>query len=817
VNLTRFPSPSDLGRSRAAALEAVFAKATSADAVGWIDPACGLSDEVLAAMCAALDAPDVAAVTLAGYGCTLTLLGVPATIDRSPVGRPEGRPLQPDNEPVDRPESRPLQHDNEPIGRPEGRPLQSSESRTVLYAPGGCAVFHRTRVLGIGGIDTALVYGHEDANLGWRLALRGLRTIEISPGAGGAPPLQAAESVDRLTAATRLRHETANQLATLVTCAGDDWLRAALPAALARVISLAAADAGLQPDQFDFTQSIAPTFALPVNAVARLLALDDLVRHFQLLYTRREQVQSHREYSDDEVRRLFAADPVDASFEAAAGAGARALCRMLGVGEQPASAGRSAGLKAGRYGKTVDQSAGPNAGPSSDAKSGHTDHSGRTSPEPPVTPGVSIIVLTALGDRHLPDCLDSLAQLNYPAPAVEVIVVDNGSREDPTETVHRHLPSATVVRNSGNLGFCGGNNAGVAHASHNWLLFLNDDTRVDRGLLRELLATAAHRDAAAVGAFVLDWTGTHVDFAGGGVSFEGNGFQDGVGSSEPSRWRRERAIPFANGAAMLVRRDAYLGAGGFPDPYFAYYEDVALGWALWMAGHQVWLSSDALVYHKHHGTATDSPSAARQRNCERNARFTVLTHASPEALPDLLSAAILMAAERIVMAAGLGGMVDDPLAFVNDHRLPILSRLNPRLYVSQFRAELRRQGAKREFGILGSLSRVGVGGMLKSLAPLYVVARWGGTKAPAVGSHIDIPAQWAATLAGMAEWCQRADDMEERRAALQATRREDEHQFARRFPGNWLDPVLIEPSRQGEYERAHRAVVRHFDLGRFLK
>jgi GT2 family glycosyltransferase len=668
----------------------------------------------------------------------------------------------------------------------------------VLFAPGGCAVFHRARVLGIGGIDTTLVYGHEDANLGWRLALRGLRTIELSSSvavAAGQPP--AAEPADARMAATRLRHETANQLATLVMCAGDDWLRAALPASLARVICLAAADAGLRPGQFDFTSSIPATFSLPVIAVARLLALDDLIRHFPMLRTRREQVQSAREYTDDELRGLFINGPVDPQWEAAAGDGAHALCRMLGIWSQKS-------VPVARPASSVADDARPNP-PA-------TDSAG-----PAITPGVSIIVLTALGDRYLPECLDSLAQVNYPSAAIEVIVVDNGSLQDPTATVHRHYPGAKVVRTGRNLGFCGGNNAGVAHASHNWLLFLNDDTRVDRGLLRELLATSAHRGAAAVGAFVLDWTGTHVDFAGGGVSFDGNGFQDGIGSSDPSKWRRERSIPFANGAAMLVRRDAYLHAGGFPDRYFAYYEDVALGWALWTEGYQVWLSADALVYHKHHGTTTESPSAARMRNCERNARFTVLTHASADALPDLLSAALLMAGERVVMAAGLGGMVDDPLAFVNDHRLPIVSRLNPRLYVSQFRAEFRRQGAKRELGIMGSLSRVGISGLLKSIAPLYVVARWGGTRAPAIGATVDVPAEWTATLAGTAEWCQGAVDMEDRRAALQASRREDEHHFASRFPDNWLDPVLIEPSRQGEYERAHRVVVRHFELARFLR
>jgi GT2 family glycosyltransferase len=594
--------------------------------------------------------------------------------------------------------------------------------------------------------------------------------------------------------ATRLRHETANQLATLFVCAGDAWLRAALPAALARIIALAAADARLRPEQFDFTASIPDTFSLPVGSIARLLALDDLVRHFHLLHARRTAVQSEREYTDEELRILLAEDSVDPAWEAVAGDGARALCRMLGL-----SSSQAISISSG------------------------------DEPEPPIalatdrevpSPGerrVSIIVLTALGSKHLPECLDSLAALDYPPTAIEVIVVDNGSKDDPTETVHRHYPAARVIRTGRNLGFCGGNNAGVAVATHEWLLFLNDDTRVDPRLLRELFATSERRQAAAVGAFVLDWSGKEVDFAGGGISFDGNGFQDGIGSADLARWRHERAIPFANGAAMLVRKDAYLACGGFPDRYFAYYEDVALGWALWTEGYQVWLSPDSLVFHKHHGTATESPSAARLRNCERNARFTVLTHASDNALPDLLSAALLLAAERVVMSVGLGGMVDDPLALINDHRLSLAARLDPRVYLSQFRAEFRRQGGKRQYGVFGSLARVGLRGLLKSFAPLYVVAIRGGTKAPPIGERVDVPAEWTATLAGTAECCNGAADMERQRAALQSARHEDERQFASRFPGNWLHPVLIEPSRQGEYERAHRIVIRQFDLSRFVK
>src|SRR5262249_10014203 len=206
-----------------------------------------------------------------------------------------------------------------------------------------------------------------------------------------------------------LRHETANQLATLFVCAGEDWLRKALPAALARVLCIAAADAGLMPNQFDFGTTIPPSFALPVSSVARLLALDDLIRHFATLKKRRQAIQTERRCGDSEVQALLAADPVDEEWADAGGDGARALCRILGL-SSPLSV-------------AVTQASNIRGNGASHSPSAATD-----------VAQVSIIVLTALGPRHLPECLDSLAKLDYPKSATEVIVVDNGSAEDPTDT-----------------------------------------------------------------------------------------------------------------------------------------------------------------------------------------------------------------------------------------------------------------------------------------------------------------------------------------------------------------------------------------------
>lgn len=757
-------------RKRASVLKAALARSRT-DCVAWVDPAYGLTNETLSSLCDAFAASDVGAVTFAGLGRRLTLLGVPSA---------------------------------------EGAP-RSQVPDAVLYAPAGVAVLHRQRVLDAGGIDDSLVFGHEDADLGWRLALRGLRTVEVRAAAPRGVETSGVPVGDRMLAATHLRHVTANQLATLFVCAGDAWLRTALPCALARIIGLAAADAGLQPSQFDFGRPLADRLSLPVESIARLLALDDLVRHFPALRQRRAREQAARIASDATLIATLFDDALDSAWMDIAGDGARALVRMLGVGT-PTSVCLAATVFANA---SPDDANNPSGAVAAPPRVRLADKGPTLAGD---APRVSIIVLTASGPTHLPDCLTSLAALDYPPDAVEVIVVDNGSREDPAATVTRHYPRARVVRNDHNLGFCGGNNTGAAAASHEWLFFLNDDTRADPRLLRELFATAARRHALSVAAFVVDWTGTEVDYAGGSVNFEARGFQHGIGSSHLAHWQHEHPVAFANGAAMLIRRDVYFAAGGFPDPYFAYYEDVALGWALWLLGHEVWLCPEGVVYHRHHGTSALSTNAARLRNCERNALFTVLTHTSEEGLSDLVSANLLLAAERVVMGAGLGGTVDDQLAFENDHQLPLGERLDPRLYVRHLRAELRRSGARREHGALGSLSRVGIGGATAACRSLFRLARTGSPlpKAGAITERIDVPSDWVATLAGAAEWAARAHEMETRRKSLQQSRCVDDQAVASLSAESWLNAIPAEPERQGEYERAHRAVVDQFGLERLL-
>jgi hypothetical protein len=103
---------------------------------------------------------------------------------------------------------------------------------------------------------------------------------------------------------------------------------------------------------------------------------------------------------------------------------------------------------------------------------------------------------------------------------------------------------------------------------------------------------------------------------------------------------------FCSGAAMLVHRGTFLDLGGFAEDYFAYYEDVDLGWRLHLAGHDVRHVPAAVVRHRGGGSAHRLPGGERARLLERNALATVARCYGDAVLARVLPAALALAAHR---------------------------------------------------------------------------------------------------------------------------------------------------------------------------
>ena len=99
-------------------------------------------------------------------------------------------------------------------------------------------------------------------------------------------------------------------------------------------------------------------------------------------------------------------------------------------------------------------------------------------------PLVSIVSINYNSADVTCEMLDSIKKISY--PNVEVIIVDNASKEDPSIMTQKH-PWIKYFRSETNLGFAGGNNLGFKHANGKYFLMLNNDTEVPENFLEPLV------------------------------------------------------------------------------------------------------------------------------------------------------------------------------------------------------------------------------------------------------------------------------------------------------------------------------------------
>jgi GT2 family glycosyltransferase len=278
----------------------------------------------------------------------------------------------------------------------------------------------------------------------------------------------------------------------------------------------------------------------------------------------------------------------------------------------------------------------------------------------PRSPTVTVVVLNYNGVHHLETCFTSLSRLDYPPDRLEVMLVDNGSTDGSVAYVEDQFPNIRVLAIGENLGFAAGNNRGASQARGDHVVFLNNDMHVDPGFLVGLEeAMQSDREAVSAAAKILNWDGTKYDFAGATSNFAAYGGQVGYGQEyDPGRFTEIEPVLFACGGAMLVDRRVFLEAGGFDESYFAFYEDVDLGWRLWLLGHKVLFAPNALAFHRHHGTIGSTPAFRKELLYRRNSLLTVIKNYDDRNLGRVLPATLLALAAGVVDSAVRAGKLD---------------------------------------------------------------------------------------------------------------------------------------------------------------
>lgn len=215
---------------------------------------------------------------------------------------------------------------------------------------------------------------------------------------------------------------------------------------------------------------------------------------------------------------------------------------------------------------------------------------------------VSIITVNFNQSLVTEELLQSINSTNT-YPNIEIIVIDNGSKENDTEKMAVSYPGIKFIRSEVNLGFAGGNNIGVKEATGDYLFFVNNDTEFTPGLVQVLVNVLdEHPETGMVSPKLMyfDKPGM-IQYAGYTNMNYYTARNYCIGQFETDNGQYDNIsgpTGFAHGAAMMVKKEAIDKAGTMAENFFLYYEEMDWCDHIKKAGYQVWVDTNAKIFHK---------------------------------------------------------------------------------------------------------------------------------------------------------------------------------------------------------------------------
>lgn len=187
--------------------------------------------------------------------------------------------------------------------------------------------------------------------------------------------------------------------------------------------------------------------------------------------------------------------------------------------------------------------------------------------------------------------------------AIEVIVVDNGSKDNPVPAWIPQYPTVKFIRSEKNLGFAGGNNLGIAEAKGEYFFLVNNDTELTPGLVRGLAKVLDDNPKVGMVSPKIRYFDdkTMLQYVGFTPMNYVTCRNACIGQFETDKGQYDHVFGptgYIHGAAMMVRKEAMDKAGLMADYFFLYYEEMDWCDRIKRAGYEAWVNASLLIYHK---------------------------------------------------------------------------------------------------------------------------------------------------------------------------------------------------------------------------
>ncbi len=277
-------------------------------------------------------------------------------------------------------------------------------------------------------------------------------------------------------------------------------------------------------------------------------------------------------------------------------------------------------------------------------------------------PLVSVVVLNWNRKRFIDPFVKSIIGQSYPKDRMELLFTDNASTDGSVEYIknkYGDLSFLKVVQNNKNYGYSRGNNLGIHRSKGDFVLICNNDLRLDKNLIKELVAIANEKKAAAT-APKLVYAGKSGYINNAGSRLEPNSdwpiYEDGKDQKDEGQYDEVREITAFCGACVLLSRQFLHNVGLFDNKFFMYFEDGDLSWRGQSAGYKFYYAPKAVAIHEHTGTSREGSPLFNHfvgRNrlliLLKNAQFRVYLRGLAKTLRDHLLVRIIN-----LIAASLG-------------------------------------------------------------------------------------------------------------------------------------------------------------------
>lgn len=189
----------------------------------------------------------------------------------------------------------------------------------------------------------------------------------------------------------------------------------------------------------------------------------------------------------------------------------------------------------------------------------------------------------------------------------EIIIVDNEADFENKNKLQNAINDIVYIPLSYNAGFAKANNIGANIAHGEFLLFINNDTTITSGLLKNLVETISSSEKIGIVCPIIKYYNEpdKIQYAGYTKINSITGRNKVITKCDS---KHAYETEYAHGAAMLMRKKLFKSIGGFDESYFLYYEEIDLSAKVVNMGYTIYVNPNTFIYHKvSSSTGVDSP------------------------------------------------------------------------------------------------------------------------------------------------------------------------------------------------------------------